>query len=124
MARNQKLFAAILLILLVGGAPLIWLFTHDDTEHHSHSDEHEHHSSSLHVTHNVSVKVDLVAPLPTTENINKSQAKIGWLLFKDPQLSSNGQISCESCHDLSSNGAEPTAVSTGVDGAGPTITEC
>ncbi|WP_237360736.1 cytochrome-c peroxidase [Vibrio marisflavi] len=60
----------------------------------------------------------LVSPIPTQPNIDKEKAKIGWLLFKDPNLSSSGGVSCESCHDLRSNGAETTEVSVGVNGQG------
>jgi len=60
----------------------------------------------------------LVMPVPNDVEFNREIAKLGWILFKDPNLSSNQAISCESCHDLSSNGAEPTAVSTGVNGRG------
>ncbi|MCL9779972.1 c-type cytochrome [Vibrio sp. S4M6] len=59
-----------------------------------------------------------ISPIPKTPNINKKLAKIGWLLFRDPNLSSNRNISCESCHSLNTNGAEYTNVSTGVGGKG------
>nr|WP_275974305.1 cytochrome c peroxidase [Shewanella pneumatophori] len=39
-------------------------------------------------------------------------------LFLDPRLSSNGKVSCESCHHIADNGAELIAVSTGVNGQG------
>ncbi|MEZ9197211.1 cytochrome-c peroxidase [Shewanella sp. 10N.286.54.B9] len=48
----------------------------------------------------------------------KSHIILGLRLFLDPQLSSNGQVSCESCHHIYANGAEDIAVSTGVKGAG------
>ena len=59
-----------------------------------------------------------ILPIPHEINVDKKQAKIGWLLFKDPNLSSNKRISCESCHSLSTNGAEHKDVSTGVGGKG------
>ena len=49
---------------------------------------------------------------------NHELAKIGWALFKDPNLSSNRSVSCESCHSLQTNGAEVIPVSIGVNGAG------
>ncbi|GAM65800.1 cytochrome c551 peroxidase [Vibrio ishigakensis] len=45
-------------------------------------------------------------------------ASLGFTLFNDPKLSSNGKVSCASCHNLATNGAEITPVSTGVKGAG------
>lgn len=60
----------------------------------------------------------VISPIPHEIHLDKKQAKIGWLLFKDPNLSSNKRISCESCHSLSTNGAEHKDVSTGVGGKG------
>lgn len=60
----------------------------------------------------------LVSPIPIQPTINKQKAKIGWLLFRDPNLSSNNNISCESCHSLTTNGAEQSSVSVGVGGHG------
>ncbi|WOT05543.1 cytochrome-c peroxidase [Shewanella youngdeokensis] len=48
----------------------------------------------------------------------KSHLALGLRLFLDPQLSSNGQVSCESCHHIYDNGAEDIRVSTGVNGEG------
>ncbi|UTT86942.1 cytochrome B6 [Vibrio pelagius] len=59
-----------------------------------------------------------VTPIPSDIEIDRALAKVGWLLFRDPNLSSNKNISCESCHDLQSNGAETNAVSIGVNGVG------
>ncbi|MGF1777697.1 cytochrome-c peroxidase [Vibrio nomapromontoriensis] len=80
-------------------------------------EEHEHHS--------LADKYDaqptpLISPIEVTQLSprEKQIAKIGFQLFIDPNLSSNGQISCESCHHIFDNGAEKTKVSTGVKGAG------
>ncbi|GAM78201.1 cytochrome c551 peroxidase [Vibrio ishigakensis] len=35
-------------------------------------------------------------------------ASLGFTLFNDPKLSSNGKVSCASCHNLATNGAEIT----------------
>ena len=118
MIINKRSVVIILAIALAGIAPLFWLILQSDGENHSHNDEHQHHTLSTNVQKEMLLSSSLVSPIPSGGDIDKAQAKIGWLLFKDPQLSSNGQISCESCHDLSSNGAEPTAVSTGVEGLG------
>ncbi|MGI9948754.1 cytochrome-c peroxidase [Vibrio hyugaensis] len=60
----------------------------------------------------------LVKPIEGEPSVDMDLARVGWHLFRDPKLSSNGQISCETCHDLQTNGAEPSAVSTGVNGLG------
>ncbi|WP_039976739.1 cytochrome-c peroxidase [Vibrio jasicida] len=62
--------------------------------------------------------LQLVKPIEGEPSIDMDFARVGWHLFRDPKLSSNGQISCETCHDLQTNGAEPSAVSTGVNGLG------
>lgn len=56
-----------------------------------------------------------IAPLPTTLNdINLEKAKLGRILFLDPTLSSDQEISCHSCHSFDTGGADPRAVSLGV----------
>ena len=61
-----------------------------------------------------------VSPIPITSfsSQDKPLIKLGMQLFLDPRLSSNGKVSCESCHHLNDNGAELIAVSTGVNGTG------
>ncbi len=57
-----------------------------------------------------------IAPLPTTlEHIDLDKAKLGRTLFFDPQLSSDGTISCHSCHNFDNGGADTRAVSLGVN---------
>jgi len=41
---------------------------------------------------------------------------LGERLFRDPKLSVSGKISCNSCHDLETNGADNLAFSLGHDG--------
>ncbi|RJX71017.1 cytochrome B6 [Vibrio sinensis] len=60
----------------------------------------------------------LITPISDVDNYDYNLVKLGWLLFKDPNLSSNGLVSCETCHSLQSNGAEQTATSKGVNGQG------
>ncbi len=56
-----------------------------------------------------------IAPLPTSlDDINIEKAKLGRMLFLDPSLSSDGTISCHSCHSFESGGADPRVVSLGV----------
>lgn len=57
-----------------------------------------------------------IAPLPTTLNdINLEKAKLGRILFLDPTLSSDETVSCHSCHSFEKGGADPRAVSLGVE---------
>ncbi|PKG56893.1 cytochrome-c peroxidase [Shewanella sp. GutDb-MelDb] len=48
----------------------------------------------------------------------KPHIALGLRLFLDSQLSSNGEVSCESCHHIYDNGAEDIRVSKGVKGEG------
>jgi len=48
---------------------------------------------------------------PQSEMIN-----LGERLFRDPKLSVSGKISCNSCHNLETNGADTVAFSLGHDG--------
>ena len=57
-----------------------------------------------------------IAPLPTTlDDINLEKAKLGRILFLDPALSSDGTVSCHSCHSFDEGGADPRKVSLGVE---------
>ncbi|EGU47471.1 cytochrome c551 peroxidase [Vibrio ichthyoenteri ATCC 700023] len=76
-------------------------------------DQHEHSKHDQDVDNTL-----LVEPIPQDIDVNRDIAKLGWVLFNDPNLSSNQAVSCESCHDLATNGAETTRVSTGVNGIG------
>ena len=58
-----------------------------------------------------------IAPLPThVDYLNLEKAKLGRTLFFDPRLSSDGTISCHSCHSFDKGGADPRTVSLGVNG--------
>ncbi|MEZ9700081.1 cytochrome c peroxidase [Vibrio sp. 10N.261.46.E12] len=101
---------------------------HASSEHpkqHSHESDH---GDSHSIAHNSNTNAQdtqptalsdqLIFPIPDSPEINHELAKIGWVLFKDPNLSSNRSVSCESCHSLQTNGAEVIPVSIGVNGAG------
>jgi cytochrome c peroxidase len=62
-------------------------------------------------------RAEPIKPVPPTLNADPARAGIGRLLFHDPRLSGNGRISCASCHDLASGGADGKRFSTGFDGA-------
>ncbi len=59
-----------------------------------------------------------IKPIPLHIKYNYQKAKLGYMLFMDPNLSSSGKVSCATCHDLNRGGVDPrkTAVSAGVDG--------
>ena len=57
-----------------------------------------------------------IQPIPKTILYNHKKAKLGRLLFMDPMLSSDGTVSCHSCHDFDHGGADPRPVSIGVHG--------
>ncbi|ACJ31248.1 Cytochrome c peroxidase [Shewanella piezotolerans WP3] len=60
----------------------------------------------------------VAVPTFVFEQEQKPHIALGLRLFLDPQLSSNGEVSCESCHHIYDNGAEDIRVSKGVKGEG------
>ncbi|MBL7002605.1 MAG: cytochrome-c peroxidase [Gammaproteobacteria bacterium] len=56
-------------------------------------------------------------PLPVETSFNPLKVSLGERLFHEKALSSDGSISCASCHDIKTNGAEKTRFSTGINGA-------
>ncbi|MCG9678640.1 cytochrome c peroxidase [Vibrio sp. Isolate24] len=91
--------------------------THSDLgEAHTHSSQPDSHDADE--PKEEAVDYGLITPIPQDVEFNREKAKIGWVLFRDANLSSNNKVSCESCHNLRTNGAELTAVSTGVNGQG------
>jgi cytochrome c peroxidase len=63
----------------------------------------------------------MFSPLPdqvfSPENpITQEKILLGRMLYFDPRLSRNQDVSCNSCHDLGTYGVDHTAVSTGVEG--------
>ena len=55
-----------------------------------------------------------ISPIPKKMKYNHKKAELGKILFSDPMLSSDGTISCFSCHSFEHGGADPRAVSIGV----------
>lgn len=61
-------------------------------------------------------------PLPTTSPIipdnptNPAKVELGKMLFFDPRLSRSGTISCNTCHNLKTNGADNVPLSIGHGG--------
>jgi cytochrome c peroxidase len=57
-----------------------------------------------------------ITPIPQPVIVEAAKIELGEGLFRDRRLSHDGQRSCESCHDLESNGATGPALSTVPDG--------
>ncbi|WP_457749456.1 cytochrome-c peroxidase [Sulfurimonas sp.] len=57
-----------------------------------------------------------ITPIPQTLNYNKKKALLGKKLFFDPVLSKNNSISCASCHNIYTNGADNLSFSQGFNG--------
>ncbi len=55
-----------------------------------------------------------IVPLPQTVEYDRAKALLGKRLFFDTRLSSDGKVSCATCHDPDSGGAESRPVSIGV----------
>lgn len=55
-------------------------------------------------------------PIPADNLQSDDKIKLGKLLFFDNNLSVNGSLSCNSCHDLSQGGEDAKSVSTGATG--------
>jgi cytochrome c peroxidase len=58
-----------------------------------------------------------IQPIPFQIAIDRNKVLLGEKLFQDVRLSSNKQISCSSCHNLSTGGADRRTYSVGVGGA-------
>lgn len=58
-----------------------------------------------------------IQTIPTDLVFDPRRVALGRRLFDDSKLSSDGSVSCASCHDLSLGGADGRRVSTGVGGA-------
>jgi len=59
--------------------------------------------------------VELV-PLNPKGEVDSRKVELGKMLFYDTILSKNKKLSCNSCHDLSYNGAQKSKYSVGIDG--------
>jgi cytochrome c peroxidase len=58
-----------------------------------------------------------IQPLTQPAELETDKVKLGGRLFHDPLLSSDGTISCSSCHDIANGGDDGKARSVGVGGA-------
>lgn len=58
-----------------------------------------------------------ISPVKSNAELDLARVALGKDLFHDPRLSSDNSISCASCHNLSSGGADKSAISFGVNNA-------
>ncbi|HVS17904.1 MAG TPA: cytochrome c peroxidase [Planctomycetota bacterium] len=58
-----------------------------------------------------------IQPIPDLSDYDVARADLGQRLFHDSRLSKDGTISCASCHDIASGGADGLQYSIGVGGA-------
>lgn len=56
-------------------------------------------------------------PVPQDDPMTPAKIALGKQLYFDPRLSLTGTVSCNSCHNLMTNGTDNRSVSTGVRGA-------
>jgi cytochrome c peroxidase len=58
-----------------------------------------------------------ITPIPPPPAADPLKLALGELLFSDPRLSGDGQLSCSSCHDLQANGASAGRRTVAHDGS-------
>lgn len=58
-----------------------------------------------------------IQPIPLTLKQDPARVEIGRLLFHEPRLSSNGRVSCASCHDIAKGGVDGRDRSVGLNGS-------
>ena len=64
----------------------------------------------------INLENEPVQPIDDHINLDKRKVDLGNLLFHDPSLSSNGKVSCASCHSLDKGGTDNLTKSLGVSG--------
>ena len=64
----------------------------------------------------VSVEAEPISPLPPTVPLDNRKVELGRRLFHDARLSSDGTVSCASCHKLSGGGVDRLVRSRGIGG--------
>ena len=57
-----------------------------------------------------------IKPIPDQTEVHGEKVALGRALFHDPRLSRDDTVSCASCHDLRSGGADGRRVSVGIEG--------
>ncbi|MEM7516021.1 MAG: cytochrome c peroxidase [Planctomycetota bacterium] len=57
-----------------------------------------------------------IRPIPLPPELDAGLVDLGRRLFRDTRLSSTGEVSCASCHDIENGGDDGLALSVGVSG--------
>lgn len=57
-----------------------------------------------------------IKPIPLVQELDPARTELGRRLFQDVRLSANDSVSCASCHQLASGGADQRAFSRGFSG--------
>lgn len=65
----------------------------------------------------IEYRAEPVRPIPLEIELDQSRVALGKVLFHDTRLSSDGSVSCASCHNLEAAGTDRKQFSTGVAGA-------
>lgn len=58
---------------------------------------------------------NVVSPIDNVNDYDKNKAYLGKKLFMDTRLSKDNTVACLNCHNVYTNGAETTKVSTGIN---------
>ncbi|MEI8611750.1 cytochrome c peroxidase [Enterovibrio sp. Hal110] len=114
MIYYRVLLIGLLILIIVIGVGIIFTPTSSLIDKHKHDSHHHGEHGGINALHQNA----LVFPIPRHSDYDLPLIRVGWTLFRDEGLSSNNSISCNSCHNLQTNGAETTPVSVGVGGAG------
>lgn len=62
------------------------------------------------------LRLEPITPIPDVTGLDLGKVALGKRLFHDPGLSSDGSVSCASCHNLKNSGVDNQALSSGVRG--------
>lgn len=65
----------------------------------------------------VALAEEPIQPIPLVLNLDSRRVALGDQLFHDTQLSSNGTVSCATCHALDKGGTDRLAISQGMGGS-------
>lgn len=58
-----------------------------------------------------------ITPIPALTGLDPRRVALGERLFHDPRLSHDNTLSCDSCHDIATNGASANARDRGANGS-------
>src|ERR1700733_4647618 len=65
----------------------------------------------------ITVEREPISPIPNAPPADPRKLALGALLFNDPRLSADNSRSCQSCHDISTNGASARRFDPALNGA-------